>query len=420
LNIVSASAIAYGTGVLKFSSSSINPNAFFIGVFIDLFEGDEALKITGELHTGTPQKGAESCLGEGDSFTSGMLVYTDNGAGTQVDVSAEAASPSGSTFTFPGVGAGNIIYVGCDLQDVSDYYQFLGLKVLTDTAAVIGAGEIVMEFWNGSSWESFNWMSTGADSPQYTHAKDQFTYTIPQQFRFNIDVQYGWVKNNPITALSTNRFWVRIRIATAVTTAPVFQQFKLHSNRREINADGFPEYYGKGRPIGRLPWAITDLGKNASMGDQNVYLGDNVFGIFENNVWNSNGDQAPFVTNLPTDLDTSSVINLKWVVRPTSTGACSWTIHWAYSNDGDTLHTSAPGSDPANTQTVVINDNTTAGQQKTFTAELDVSGMRARIENGQPDILWVTIERTTGTGSYAGVALNPEYIKWCDGAHAVE
>ena len=36
---------------------------------------------------------------------------------------------------------------------------------------------------------------------------------------------------------------MRYRIVEALTTSPVFEQFKIHSNRTEINADGFMEYF---------------------------------------------------------------------------------------------------------------------------------------------------------------------------------
>ena len=54
---------------------------------------------------------AESVFGEGDSYTRGMLVYSETELNVFTDRSVDARSVSASSFTFDGVVTDNAIYV---------------------------------------------------------------------------------------------------------------------------------------------------------------------------------------------------------------------------------------------------------------------------------------------------------------------
>jgi len=114
-------------------------------------EGDEGLNVSQEFHVGSPEKGYESSLGEGDSYTRGMLVYSETELNVFTNRSVNARSASASSFTYDGVVTDNAIYIASSLvgTDVLEHY---GIKTKVLMAAVKGAGDIIIEYWNGSSW----------------------------------------------------------------------------------------------------------------------------------------------------------------------------------------------------------------------------------------------------------------------------
>ena len=252
-------------------------------------EENEGLALYGELQVGSPELGRESVFGEGSSYTRGMLVYTETALGAFTNVSTDAASSSGSTFTFPAVAADNAIYVSSDLQDAADYKHQHGIKMTITTALDPGAGEIVSEYWDGvvggGSWVEFNTLSTLVDAPHTEYANAFFERAnVSENIRFD-DLEdatrFDWAKNDPPTT-GTSRFWMRFRVKTGVTTVPVFEQFKLHVDRTKIGDDGFIEYMGDARQLRKI---------------ENVNLG---------NIWEVDGF-APKDNNT----DFGAIINLK-------------------------------------------------------------------------------------------------------------
>ena len=92
-------------------------------------------------------------------------------------------------------------------------------------------------------------MSAASNSPYTQYGNAIFERVSSEQIRFDDltdSTRFDWAKSDPPTT-GTSRFWIRFRIATAITTAPIFQQFKVHTNRTEINADGFIEHMGAAR-----------------------------------------------------------------------------------------------------------------------------------------------------------------------------
>jgi hypothetical protein len=308
-----------------------------------------------------------------------------------------------------------------DRKNESAYVTHLGSKVLVDTSAT--GGVIQIEYWNGSSWTNSHYMFTGGSAPYYPYGELTSAGTISAtsyQVRYNNNIiRDGWTKNDP-NGSGIDRYWSRWRIIDTFDSLPAFEQVKLHSNRFEINQDGWIEYFGKARPVATLPWSVSQLGRNTGLGNQNVFLGDNLGVTYTYNLFNTNGDQAGFHSALPLDCDTSTPINLCWAVRPASTGTAEWTVRWSYSNDGDVIYDSTGGGTPAsadNEQIVTTSGATVEGQQKWFNVPIDISKLRPRIPGGFPDFLWISIERTTSTGNLAIFALNPEYTRWSSGGH---
>lgn len=390
--------------------------------FVDVKEGDHGHRVFGESGTGRAERGSETVLGEGDSYTRGMLVYAyDDGAGTYVDVSADAASASGSTFAIPGLDTDDALYMASSLVNV-DVLQFYGLKISLATAPVVGGGGIDTEFWNGSAWVHFDRMLTDSGGSYWPHGESLAQSPGSYQMRFDPTMLTTWAKNDPITpAIGTSYYWVRLRNTGGVTTAPVFEQFKLHTNRTEINADGYIEYMGGSRPIAELPWSVGLLGDvGSTMGDDDIWMGENIGRAFTDAVFNSDGDYAGFNTKLPDATDTSVPITLQFATMATADDAAArFTVHWGYTSEGDTLYVANPGGPVTNQwSTTLASSAVTLNLLKWWTVELDISPMVARKNAGFGDMLWVSIERHTDTTqSQVLVGISGQYTKWCEGGH---
>lgn len=423
-NILNPNCSVTGNGFTEIEKGNVVPGAGFYASLIDITEDDEGFNVFGELHVGIPERGAESVMGEGDSYTRSMLVYTETAGGVFTDVSEAAKSASGSTFTFPGVAADNAVYVASSLANASDVLKHFGIKVKTDTACVPGTGEIVAEYWNGSAWTEVNAMEVASSGAYYPYAKQYFERVGSCHIRYACFLEStttDWAKNDPMT-LGTDYFWMRFRIDSTITTAPVIQQFKLHTNRFEVNTDGWIEYFGKARPLSTINWNWGLFGGffGGEMGSQPIYLSTNLYGQFSDNEWNTDGDKTGFYTALPLDCDTSCPITVKWACRPDFTGNVQWTIRWARLTEGDlTYPTSgaAPATYPTEQSIALPSEAVVTGETKTFIVDIDVSDFVSRRETSEGDILAVSIEMTTAGGDLAGFVLNPTYTKWCEGGH---
>jgi len=150
-NLLSSTCVLSGNVQLEINKLNFATGARMFGTVIDIQEDDEGFNVIGELHVGLPERGTESVFGEGDSYTRGMLVYTETDAAAFVDVSEAAASASGSSVTFTDITTNSAIYLASSLQNADGYLEHFGFKAKTLTAAVPGAGSIVIEYWNNSS-----------------------------------------------------------------------------------------------------------------------------------------------------------------------------------------------------------------------------------------------------------------------------
>ena len=176
----------------------------------------------------------------------------------------------------------------------------------------------------------------------------------------------SWAKNDPISG-GTAYYWTRFRIESAIDFAPVFEQLKLHTNRFEINDDGWIEYFGKARPIGQLALSLAQ-GKpfDGVMANQNLYVSQNIGVGGSDNTFNSTDDKMGINGFLPFDCDTSSPLRLVWSGRPNGTGTYGWTVRWAWVNDGDALVSGNPAVPTTNSRSLIISKAATVDKKVTF------------------------------------------------------
>ncbi len=422
------------------SDKFVAPGGYNLDImsFIDKKEDDEGFKIYGELGVGRPELGKESVFGEGDSYTRGMLVYTYD-TSSYVDVSTAARSASTSTFTFPATASGNAIYVSSDLVNGSDYVQFFGVKANTTTAAVLGGGEIVTEYWNGSDWVHLHTMCTNSLSPYLPYGETIFEREQFEQIRFNYEMLDDWTANDPVGTATGDRYWIRFRIDSAITTAPIFQQYKLHTNRHEVNADGYDEFFGKGRPKGTLPWSITDAKAwGSSPGNQDLFIFDSPesndydigFGLSENSFAVAAFDRISIGRLLPLDMDTSCPIDIElyWMGTSSSAGDILFKKSAGVISVGDGVAITA-GAAPATIRDGITTSTLVsvgAGEDsilKRTTFHVHLDSAVALHSDGSSDFMGISLARdgADGTDDYPGslniLGVRATYAKWNNGTY---
>jgi hypothetical protein len=220
-----------------------HPSAEIATAHASVVPGDEAYQFIAELHVGSEDRPRESAFGGGDSHTRGVsyLTNTNLEAGTWNDITAQLKDEDATSANlFAGVGVGNAFYIGAD-------QEFPGIKSLITTAR--SGGSLILEFWNGSSWVTLEHLSADANAPYDQYAQRVFLRVNSEQIRFGTRTAWATKSLNGIT-----KYWVRFRVATALTTIPAADRIKAHTNRTEINADGVVEYFGAAEPSRPLLW----------------------------------------------------------------------------------------------------------------------------------------------------------------------
>ena len=402
------------------------------GLSMDLKTGDEVVHSYSEFSVGRPEAGKESVFGEGDSYTRGMLVYTYNASTTAYsNVTSDVQTPGDSnTISFPATAADNAIYFTTTLLDSSSNKIIMsGIKTLLTVNLAVGSGSVIHEYWNGAAWSEVHHMGVTASGNYLTAGENYLENVNSYQVRFDDRLIQNAALNDPM-GLGVTYYWVRIRVVTAITTSPSWDQIKIHCNRTELNQDGFLEYFGKARPIKSLQIGYGAFqAANNSPANVDNYLSDTLaMGMIENSFLNSAIDKTGFNFYVPLDIDTSCPIRFRITYYGTidGTDTIDWTVSWAHSTDGDTCYTGVIGAPTTAAGEQSIERSTAApateGQMKSEIFELNISGaVFERSSANSGDLIWIAITRTGTADAYAGniniVNIIPFYTAWRDGGH---
>jgi hypothetical protein len=409
LNLSSASL---DKGKITYPKNSDTRLAYF-----NIANVNPGFTIEGGLTVGNINQPTTSTFGEGGSSVLNMSVLTFEVTGnTFTDVTVDAENPASTSFTaFPELAANSSLYMGRNSK-------FWGCLTDVVGAITLGAGTLVFEYYNGA-WTPFDIMVTQAEELFISYAQQSFTQIEQQQIRFG-RIQNDWVETS---IFSINKYWIRIRIVSAITISPILQLVKLHSSSTQINSSGFTEYFGKARAIKQIPYDINiSQAANSSPSNQDIYLSDNLnFGNIENQFVNNIIDRTGMKFYLPPEIDTSFSINMVWSWFTKATGGnIQWTIRWGYVTTNDQVHTTTAEAPPIwyNEQSLTIIETVPAVLRELKTSNINISipNMVARQGSGLPqDILVVTIERNgssdSSTSDVVMMQIAPFYHAWCNG-----
>jgi len=198
----------------------------------------------GNWVVGHPEKGSSSATGEGTSYSDGnVVISTDNTAsavsdgGGFVDITIAARSKSGSTFSFQGVVAGHaIMWTTARVDGAGVTLKHWGLEMDQVAGAVLGGGSFIFEVQSAANtWVEVGVMSTAFDEG-YVYANDVFLRGPSVEVsRMGINSSTTWPET---TINGTLGHWMRARVASTVTTAPVFERLRILPSYASINAQG--------------------------------------------------------------------------------------------------------------------------------------------------------------------------------------
>lgn len=244
----------------------------------DDFSVDRGFFFDGGLSVGRAEGGSEVNFGEGDSYVRQLaIISSDNTAtsttegGNLTDLSSAAGSPSGSTFSFQGTGAGHTIMIGSKLSNNVDKLKHWGIHFLQTTAAVeIVKRSFAFEIWDGAAWVAIGTMAVSVDEA-YRYANEHFLRADSHEIvRYGISASTTWVKK---AIGGQTLYWSRIRITDDLTTAPVFEQFKLVTSNANFTHQGILNYLG----LSRFRLAITSgggtFGESGGVANVNIAVG---------------------------------------------------------------------------------------------------------------------------------------------------
>ena len=419
LSILDASCYFLGLSNRVQANKVNNPFSADIQSFaLSTQPGDVGFEVIPKFQVGTYKYPSETLLGGGNSTVETMKIYTKNTSNVYTEHTEAASSPFGSTFNvFSENSIGAELYIGGD-------YAFPGLRCIVDTAT-LNTKCMITEFWNGSSWEEFQVMWSEKNGKHITYARKHFHVVGDLHIRFGL--MKNWAKT---TINSVSKYWIRFKLQSILTTIPVIEQLKLHTNRTEINPDGFIELFGLARSIKLLPWSVNDASSfGFSPSNQNMFITPNIGrGYIENSFGNNSDDRIGNNFKVPLDMDTSFPIIVIWDWKnPSNSGNIYWRIRWAYNSPGEKVSntsnnaTSNAPNGSADFKVLIESVPTTSDQVKQSRLEIGYYDVTPLTPDRKADTLWITLERDGNNvqdtnNSYCQlISINPFYTAWRDG-----
>lgn len=317
-------------------------------------------KVWGDFAVGTPEEGTDAALGEGGSYTRGMIVWQATGGGAVadganfVDVTAEARSASGSTFGFTTGGLNDVLYFASTLEDTPTVRHF-GLE-LAITAAMVG-GTVIAEIWDGAAWMQVNIMGSDDIAPHAVFGADILRAVTTENVRYGVltapmlrDVS-STISPTTWATKTVNgvgpHYWARLRVTSAPSTPPTFQQAKLHPSHWKVSKTAFREAFGESRTIAQQQFhqRLADDLSGSSPGNATIAFASTLsLGLQGNNFAFNTADGFGLIYYVPPDVDTSLplIVRLGYIPSNTDTGNIKFDFQYRVITEGDVL--SAAGS----------------------------------------------------------------------------
>lgn len=274
-----------GTGTtLTVSGTTVQPLFSFPGAAITTMQlqatfhqeqtasRDAEFRTVGSLlATGIPELGSGIAIGEGSPYSDNQIVLSTDGTalpgnngGGFVDESANAKSRSGSPVVFQAATAGHSILWCANRDDGTTKLKHWGVEFDQAAAAVLGGGSFIWEIQSAvNTWVPIDIMAISVEE-QYRYANSVFLRASSSEtIRPGIDDSTTWPETTINSQLGR---WMRVRIASTITTPPTFERMRLipshtsTNSRGQINARGLAQWRSQLFGIGNVWGEITGGG----------------------------------------------------------------------------------------------------------------------------------------------------------------
>ena len=242
------------------------------------------------------------------------------------------------------------LYIGSD-------YEICGLKFYTSSLVDPGSGVIVREYWNSGVWKPFVTLVTESGTPYTQRADNIGSVTGSEQIRFS-----GHTGQTKKIIEGHEKYWIRFRVSVPITSTGNVDQVKLHTNRFEINSDGFTEYFGAGiyKDDLIMHWHLTEQLSGFSPANENITFANGLTLVYTDNEFISSAtDGRGGYIIIPEGLDTGHGLNIEVLWTPLSdlAGDVVWQIDTYQTKIGDVLDSSNAVTSANGTETIALNSD---------------------------------------------------------------
>lgn len=308
------------TGIIDAYKRSIASGSVVNSVGVDINNNRALLsggaKVEGDLSVGVP--GGEyvyTYIGEG-----GRYLKDQYGTDVVEYWSYDDSAASGSKFTRFTSNGGTQLTANNDAIVVGSVYKFSVIDLAISTAAVLGGGSIVLEYWNGSSWVQSDFATYGDREDLNFRGITPLVNVETQMIESNKFILDSLVAANnvanqiPAWSDGNSHYAIRLRNSGAITSGAAFNNGLVRGSDLSIHSDDDIIMWGASRGSGNislLPSLILQSVSNTPL-DENIDFSANIEISGVRNEFSGGAlDKVLYILRLPTWIDTASPAKIR-------------------------------------------------------------------------------------------------------------
>ena len=205
-----------------------------------------------QMSVGFAERGTEAYIGKGAPYSFGVKVFTtDNTANSTstgssiLDVSEEAASYEGSSFTFQGTGSNHTILFTTLRKESDGVTPLKPFGCVMDVLQGTATGSYALEIWDGANWTDYG-VQAHSDELGFAYSNDLFQRDQSEETMiFGIEGTDTWVTQS---ISGSTGYFARFRQTNdvgAINQIPTFERLRISSDALDIGSAGIIHLYGK-------------------------------------------------------------------------------------------------------------------------------------------------------------------------------
>lgn len=404
-----------------------NPkNAVISSTVFSSEDGKYYQSIMGDIRVGSARHPSSITVGQGSTSTVGNAVLVNDNLEVGVWVNETQTASSNDHECFDLILDGkknNCVYVGNDIK----FYGFK-VNVHSDSLTKAESGQFQWEFWNGTAWEPLKIMAVSSKAPYFCRGNKIATLVEKQYVYFNLTIDSPMEQKE---LYNITKYWVRGRITSDITTIPKIDKVKTFHSYHSINKDGYVQNFGAGSGVETLSWKMSNC-PEIPPDDEDIYYSKTLCIKGSKNLYPPGETRRKaMVDNIPASINIAFpvVVNWRFAPRGETSGNVRWRINYGKFRMNDYCYnnyTEAPVVHHTEKYSIVDVNLTAADKNKILDigTSLDLNDFTARPEDGNHDMLWLTLERMGGSTedtynapiSFIRIC-EVKYIEWCHGNH---